>query len=568
MGISEYSDDMSDYDGYEDRWYEKNVSRYRDDVAYEREHIQDYIYEDEAPPKTPGFGAPKPEPPAEPHKTRNSILELLFIILSVGSVIYLAFYLFSEDPDASFLPFLNRNASIAHNVSKPHIAVNKAVSLLKHKDPYQAQKEYLFENYRDLLTHDADEFQKLFDDAMLGHDVMYETYFKKNDKAEHLQEKAHMEERKKLIDNLSKDYEVFLARRERLRRDLIVSGGLWRVYDKRGKLVERGEHGPRNTKDYLAWQFGTPITGANVTRQEIVASKLNLQRKVYGNGNESEVDEKRSKALDNVHFTILTASARRIIDEMIKGHAELLYGLNGTGFDIQSSLEDKAWDAEERKVLHSTRKEALKRSESINGHEYGLPSLLKGVVSFKSQIQNTKQALLLLKERFSKEREALINSDQEKEDWLNDASAVLEAWTGVVFDMQEMVLFDLRRREVAHHVTLQKGNIREMFDFDKCWEIWKSQNCGQTTCYRRETPENYFKWWWSGYTGKPVAWIAYMEKHWSFEVGGTKKTGIWTGIYENACCNDSKLAELLKYGSKEPPKEKWKEVKEEVKKEL
>ncbi|KAI0147128.1 hypothetical protein GGR57DRAFT_477967 [Xylariaceae sp. FL1272] len=138
-----------------------------------------------------------------------------------------------------------------------------------------------------------------------------------------------------------------------------------------------------------------------------------------------------------------------------------------------------------------------------------------------------------------------------------------------MFDIQEMVLFDLRRREVAGQILQVDVNKRDNFDYDASWEIWKSQNCGRTSCYRKENPQNYFRWWWSGYTGKPVAWHAFTESHWSFDVGGTKKTGIWTGIYENACCKDSKLAAFLKYGSKTPPEKAPKEVEgEEKKKEL
>ncbi|GAP88625.1 hypothetical protein SAMD00023353_3300820 [Rosellinia necatrix] len=130
---------------------------------------------------------------------------------------------------------------------------------------------------------------------------------------------------------------------------------------------------------------------------------------------------------------------------------------------------------------------------------------------------------------------------------VENAKELLRAWSEVLMDAQEGVLYMLRRRDV-------RGRPRGVAGQEGSWEAWKSRNCGSTSCYEAPSAAGDIKRMFG--KGNPAAGVAQDEVNWTKSLGGDGTLRVPRGVYEKACCENGVLAHRLKYGSNQLSRQK------------
>ncbi|RYO91403.1 hypothetical protein DL766_001368 [Monosporascus sp. MC13-8B] len=136
--------------------------------------------------------------------------------------------------------------------------------------------------------------------------------------------------------------------------------------------------------------------------------------------------------------------------------------------------------------------------------------------------------------------------------WVQSAAELLNAWSTVLMDVEEGVLIELRKKDIAEEKAQRAaeaagagGDAVAVVDYDQSWDRWKLENCGGTSCYDKDTPLTRLKHVF--FQKKPLADEARNER----ELLG-RDVKLWKGIYEKACCENDTLAKTLKYGKRTP----------------
>ncbi|KAI3323943.1 hypothetical protein HD806DRAFT_78475 [Xylariaceae sp. AK1471] len=423
---------------------------------------------------------------------------------------------------------------VLYHPSHYHARNSSSSASLQGQSPYSSASTStmasFWHDYREILTSAED----------------YETYFHDADASQHAinimwavqpppaapHEEAAYTRTQKLIESRAENLKLaraewrkFLTRRGRLVGDMVSSGALWRVYVD-GKPVN-GTEASEIGKNWAAIaQRFEPSPRSAASKHASVADHEDRSDGKVG-------DEKTT--LDNQTFAALALSARRITDELIRGHAEL--------FEDWGSIHENIHEAQnaEKAFIGRLRSSSSKGSLWTAQYATALPQLKKRIDGLQKQHENMKHVLDWLQERFS--RDVVEAKEEDQAAWLKSAKELLQAWATVLMDTQEGVLFMLRREDLKLQ-GLRRSN------YDAGWEEWKSRNCGGTSCYDSPSALGNIKRVFV--TGKPMAGVAEDERSWSKSLGGDGTPRVWRGVYDKACCENGTLAQLLKYGSKQP----------------
>ncbi|KAI0113524.1 hypothetical protein GGR51DRAFT_556672 [Nemania sp. FL0031] len=127
------------------------------------------------------------------------------------------------------------------------------------------------------------------------------------------------------------------------------------------------------------------------------------------------------------------------------------------------------------------------------------------------------------------------------------AKQLLKNWAVLLMDVQEGVLFKLRRRETRCQASR----------LEDTWEEWKRRNCGGTSCYDAPSIVRSvvrYKEVFIEEKRNPVADMARDEMDWAKIVVGDWTPQIWKSIYEDACCKVDSLSYRLQSGGQQKPR--------------
>ncbi|KAI0007503.1 hypothetical protein F4779DRAFT_619491 [Xylariaceae sp. FL0662B] len=328
------------------------------------------------------------------------------------------------------------------------------------------------------------------------------------------------------------EFDRFLAARERAVRDIIGNSTLWhRGAD--SQLVGVGSRGA-GFMFHIAEQFWTTAGKSNDTAFRVEKNALEKS--------------------DNKTLAALAESSKWLMEQLMETHFALWRQADYQGLQYAGRIYAAAALASEKKFLPLLKEESSRTAEvwkpAYDSATEKLKTRLEGLGEEHEEMQKSLRALW---GRF--QWETLRNAPpedvcspeadmQEIRVWARAARDMLQTWATLLMDAQEGVLFSLRKKE------LETKN-RTTLDFDASWDEWKKRNCGGTSCYAASGLVSGLKQLVIG--GKPRANVAQDEKQWSKTFGDKTKTEVkvWLGVYEKACCEDGKLAELLKNGSRD-----------------
>ncbi|KAI1329288.1 hypothetical protein F5Y16DRAFT_418145 [Xylariaceae sp. FL0255] len=444
------------------------------------------------------------------------------------------------NPLGDFLGFPPKNVTLSTSSSQrfPFTSSDPASKRQnKNLSPFKASLAPFWRSYRDILTSN----------------VVYETYFDPVDEAtgainkmwasipspdSHLEElnynmtRTEIRYRENNIVIAKNEWNRFLAARAILLRDLVGSGGLWRVYEN-GKLAA-GDRATMGGK----LEILRPDTSSSTSSSN--ADSPGAKQENVGDASQRN-EPPAQKALDRQTLAALTMFARRILEELSDAHS-ILFKEQLDQPHFMTALE--AARTQETSFVGGLRSRSSNGVATWTGtHAVSLRELQKRLqTNVLDKRDEMKVALEALRERFS-EKKMEEEEPMGYQAWLSDAKELLQSWATVLIDAQEGVLFSLRTKELEN---VWPGPV----DYKASWDTWKTRNCGRTSCYDQFSYSGYFKRLFL--ERKPMAGVALDEAKWSRAVGGEPLRGIWRGVYEKACCEDGKLAELLKFGSKQP----------------
>ncbi|KAH8162495.1 hypothetical protein CIB48_g5743 [Xylaria polymorpha] len=321
----------------------------------------------------------------------------------------------------------------------------------------------------------------------------------------------------------------FLDNRESVIIELAGSAGaLWRVYVD-GHPLDETETGDLN-KRWVSVLANSP-------------NLIDIESLAYEKKKAEEKDRKgeESSPLDEEGFAALRFSARRIIEELVRTHAELFKDLDVTHKHIR-----EAADADRELKDLTTRL-------GEGWHHKGFWSTQKAISVSKlkrrmEKLQGKREAMAIWLEWLQMQFPEDIESSPEKivnqTAWLENAKELLHEWVAALLDVQEGVLFLLRRRELPPEERLAVNYVQR-------WEAWKSRNCGGTSCYNAPGVMANVKI--VMHTGKPVANVAEDEADWIRSLEGDGTPRVWRGVYDKACCQTSILSDRIQHGLGQPP---------------
>ncbi|KAI1506423.1 hypothetical protein F5X99DRAFT_423093 [Biscogniauxia marginata] len=314
------------------------------------------------------------------------------------------------------------------------------------------------------------------------------------------------------------EYDDFLAARARAVRSMIGSGSLWRVYVD-GKFGVGGS-GSRNGN------ANTTTTGVSAEQWREAAAHFEANFTL--------------PAFDNQTHAALTLSARRVVDELARAHRELWKPSQVGGLEVIARAIVHIAASGERGLVPRLRAASPKGYLWGARHAAAMPALVRRMQRVRRQHDDLRGGLEWFFRRFTRE---LVFARGRREDllvWVQSTAELVQKWAEVLMDTQEGVLRALRRAELA-------GQDATKIDYNKSWESWKSRNCGGTSCYDAQTVGNAFKRVIGA--GNPLAYVAQDESKWIKDFEDKENVKVWPGVYEKACCEDGRLAQLLKHGS-------------------
>jgi hypothetical protein len=387
-------------------------------------------------------------------------------------------------------------------------------------------------DYHDILTS-AEDYSNWFedaDDSQHAINIMWAVQpppAAQHEEAAYTRTQKLIESRAQHLKSARAEWSEFLHRQAHLVGDMASSGALWRVYV---------DGQPLNSTEVskLGEDWAAIVQRFETLPPSPRSSEPDLEAIAHGRVGE---EEKEKKTLKNQTFSALTLSTRRITDELRRGHNEL--------FADWGPIHEHVHEAQdaEKAFIGRLRSSSSKGSLWTARHATALPQLKKRLDGLRKQHKRMNSTLELLQERFS--QDVVEKKKQDQTAWLNSAKELLQGWATILMDTQEGVLFMLRRQDLK-----LQGLGRSDSDYDASWKEWKSRNCGGTSCYDAPSALGNIKRAFA--TKKPVAGVAEDERSWRKSLGGDATPRVWRGVYDKACCENGTLAELLKYGSRQP----------------
>ncbi|KAI0441030.1 hypothetical protein F4803DRAFT_440976 [Xylaria telfairii] len=395
------------------------------------------------------------------------------------------------------------------------------------KEGPAGQTTPFWNDYRELVTavEDYDDWFTAADAATGAIDTMWAKVVTGGEWRDYHQRLISL--RAKQLETAHTAWTKFLDNRERVIVELVgYAGALWRVYVD-GHPLNDTEAGDLNKR----W-VSALAESQNLIDMEFFASEKKAEEK-DGGGETSPLDEDG--------FAALRFSARRITEALVRTHDELFKDLDVVYKHIQeaegtdSELKDltshmgKSWYEKgfwstQMAISVSTLK---RRVEKLQGKRVAMATWLKRLQKqFPEDIENSPEKIV------------------DRTAWLDNAKELLREWVAALLDVQEGVLFLLRRRELPREQRLTVNYI-------PTWEAWKGRNCGGTSCYNAPGVMANFKT--AMHKGKPVARVARDESEWIRRLGGDGTPRVWRGVYDKACCQTSMLRDRIQHGSNQPP---------------
>ncbi|KAI0451912.1 hypothetical protein F5B21DRAFT_506824 [Xylaria acuta] len=343
--------------------------------------------------------------------------------------------------------------------------------------------------------------------------------------------------RAKRLDLAHAHWREFLANRERVVMELVGSAGaLWRVYVD-GRPVDDAEAGELNKRWGAVLPLGPDTTdGMDI---EFLAHKKAERKKREeeqegGNGTSSLQDEEEQG------FAALRFSARRITEELVRTHAKLFRDLDAAHAHVR---EAENADRELKDLVGQMTRGWFDKGFRTSQMTISVGQLKRRMEKLRAKRENMVIGLEWLQIQFPEDIESAPEKITDQTAWLESAKELLHEWAAALLDVQEGVLFLLRRRELPreHRLTAYYVAI---------WEAWLSRNCGGTSCYNAPgvmaNVKNSVHW------GKPVANVAQDEADWIKSLGGDGMPRVWRGVYDKACCQASILRDRIQHGSNQP----------------
>ncbi|KAI8634469.1 hypothetical protein F5Y19DRAFT_212052 [Xylariaceae sp. FL1651] len=253
-------------------------------------------------------------------------------------------------------------------------------------------------------------------------------------------------------------------------------------------------------------------------------------------------EEKLQDRFSNQTLAALTRSARRITEELVRAHADLFEARNGA-LEFAARVHVFAAENAERGFMGRLKSRSLKNCLWTEQLAKALPTLKKRMDKLRYQHEGMKAGLEWLQGQFSRDAEESLSAKDQLV-WLKRAKELLQTRAAVLMDVQEGVLFAVRRKEL-------EGKDREKVDYGALWEQWKNRNCGGTSCYDPQGVLSSIKRVFI--SKKPMAGVAEDEASWSSSSKRQETYRVWRSVYDKACCEDGTFANQLKYASKQPP---------------
>ncbi|KAI1337359.1 hypothetical protein F5Y15DRAFT_391156 [Xylariaceae sp. FL0016] len=378
---------------------------------------------------------------------------------------------------------------------------------------FTQEMEPFWRNYRDILTNlDYDSY---FDDVNASSDAIDFLFDRKHPviafeaglEHEWGATKNSINFRRQWLERAHASWDTFLAHRAKMLDNLIGAGSFWQVD---GALIKQTTQ--MNGAGYQpSWTFTDSGLQPNNASQKGLAQ-------------------------DGDVYVAASESARRLTAELIRIHHNL-FQPNIDGIDQALYVNLAQAQHLEKSFLPNLLARTAAPKAWNNTHKDSMDSLRKRLGHVRDQHGAMRDALKWLEEHFGGNLEKSIEAGEDLSEWAQMAQELMKSHSTVLLDVQEGVLFKLRRNEL-------KGKDLEKIDYGQDWKAWKQRNCGSSICYDAKDTWGTMKSW--VVPGKPLAGVARDEV--KMRKGASHM--VIPRVYDTACCKESKLEQLLKHGMK------------------
>ncbi|KAI1754939.1 hypothetical protein F4782DRAFT_492080 [Xylaria castorea] len=444
-------------------------------------------------------------------RQRNKQQRVLFIAALLGTIVSLAFRSLHSSP---LLPSPGREEQ-AHEAPR-------VMNTTSQMTPF-------WHDYRQLVTavEDYDDWFADVDAATHAIDTMWARVLA-NDEEWHEHYQRLISSRARRLDLARAHWRKFVDNRERVIVGLVGSAGaLWRVYVD-GRPVDDAKAGELSKR----W---TSILSNSSDAMDIesLAYQKKVKEEEKGNGTSSSFQDEEG-------FAALRFSTCRITEELVHTHAELFKDLDAAYAHVREA-EDV--DRELKDLIGQMTRGWFEKGFWTSQMAISVGKLTRRMQKLRDKRETMAIGLEWLQIQFPEDIESSPEKIADRAAWLENAKKLLHEWAAGLLDVQEGVLFLLRRRELPREKRL-------IFNYVTTWEAWKSRNCGGTSCYNAPGVTANVKT--ALHWGKPVANVAQDETDWIRSLGGDGTPRVWRGVYDKACCQTSVFRDRIQHGSDQP----------------
>ncbi|KAI0545214.1 hypothetical protein F4679DRAFT_599887 [Xylaria curta] len=392
-----------------------------------------------------------------------------------------------------------------------------------------SQMTPFWRDYRQLVTaiEDYDDWFVDVDAATRAIDTMWARVLVKDEEWHWFYQRL-ISSRAKQIDLAHAHWRKFVDNREQVIVELVGSAGaLWRV-NVDGRPVDDAEMGELSKRWASVLSNGSDV--------------IDIESLAYEKKGEAEVEETGNRTLSPPikGFAALRFASRRITEELVRTHTELFKDLDAAYTHMQ---EAEKVDGELKDLVRQMTKGWLEKGFWTSQMTISVNKLKRRMQNLRDKRETMAIGLEQLQRQFPADIENSPEKIADRIAWLESAKELLHEWAAALLDVQEGVLFLLRRRELPREKRL-------ILNYVATWEAWKRRNCGGTSCYNAPGVTANIKttlnW------GKPVANVAQDEVDWIRSLGGDGPSRVWREVYEKACCQISILRDRIQHGSDQP----------------
>ncbi|KAI0876540.1 hypothetical protein GGS24DRAFT_222816 [Hypoxylon argillaceum] len=259
----------------------------------------------------------------------------------------------------------------------------------------------------------------------------------------------------------------------------------------------------------------------NITKLETPAERRTREAEWEAEAAATPIDERGAAEVTGV--------ARRVVEDLTRTYEELVKAWGPVQGHVQAAL------AAEEAFIERLCRDSSKKDIWTDKLAGALPALRERLEGIQRLHETMEAGLGQLQRQFPPER-ASEDKPWDKAAQLKSAKRLLRRWALALIDVEEGVLFLLRRRDLRGRRSVAETT----------WEAWKRRNCGGTSCYDAPTMVRSI----AGFfvTKNPVAEVGRDEVNWAKRVAGDGKPRVWRSLYEKACCEADHFSHRLRYG--------------------